>query len=101
MNKAVTVNIPHSLGRAEARRRIDQGFGEFAQHLGSGGMTKAWTGDRLDFALAAMGQSITGTIDVTDAAVAVEVLLPGFLAMIAGKVKGRLQTEGQLLLERK
>jgi hypothetical protein len=29
------------------------------------------------------------------------VLLPGFLAMLANKVKGRLKREGQLLLEKK
>jgi putative polyhydroxyalkanoate system protein len=101
MSKPVTVSIPHALGRAEARRRIEDGFGEFAKHLGAGGLSKSWTGDRMDFALNAMGQSITGMVDVADDAVAVEVLLPGFLAMMADKVKGRLKTEGQLLLERK
>ena len=28
-----------------------------------------------------------------------KVKLPGFLAMLAGKVKGRIQKEGQILLE--
>jgi len=101
MNKAITVSIPHQLGRAEARRRIEDGFGDFSRHLGGGGLTKAWTGDRLDFSLQAMGQAITGFLDVADDVVRVEVLLPGFLTMIAGKVKGTLQKEGQLLLTKK
>ena len=101
MNKAITVSIPHQLGRAEARRRIEDGFGDFSRHLGGGGLTKSWTGDRLDFSLQAMGQAITGFLDVADDVVRVEVLLPGFLAMLAGKVKGTLQKEGQLLLEKK
>ena len=101
MNKAITVSIPHQLGRAEARRRIEDGFGDFSRHLGGGGLTKNWTGDRLDFSLQAMGQAITGFLDVADDVVRVEVLLPGFLAMIAGKVKGTLQKEGQLLLGNK
>lgn len=103
MSKAVTVSIPHQLGRAEARRRVDEGFGDFSRHLGgaAGALTKSWTGDRLNFSLQAMGQGISGFLDVADDAVRVEVLLPGFLAMIAGKVKGTLQKEGQLLLGNK
>jgi hypothetical protein len=103
MQKAVTVSIPHQLGRAEAKRRVDEGFGDFSRHLGgsAGALTKSWTGDRLNFSLQALGQGISGFLDVADDVVRVEVLLPGFLAMIAGKVKGTLQKEGQLLLGNK
>ena len=100
MNRAVTVSIPHQLGRAEARRRIEAGFGDFSRHLGggAGALTKTWEGDRLNFGLHAMGQGISGFLDVADDVVRVEVVLPGFLAMIAGKVKGKLKKEGQILL---
>jgi putative polyhydroxyalkanoate system protein len=103
MSKPISVSIPHQLGRAEARRRIDDGFGDLSRHLGgaAGALEKRWEGDRLDFSLTSLGQSITGHVSVADAVVTVEVLLPGFLAMIAGKVKGTLQKEGQLLLTRK
>lgn len=103
MSKPISVTIPHQLGRAEARRRIDAGFADLSRHLGgaTGALDKRWEGDRLSFSLAAMGQSVTGSVAVDDAVVVVEVLLPGFLAMIAGRVKGTLQKEGQLLLTRK
>lgn len=102
MSKAVTVTIPHELGRVEARRRIETGFGDLSRHLGGlGAVTKSWEGDRLSFAFAAMGQAISGSVDVADRAIRLEVLLPGLLAMMAGKLKGRLQKEGQLLLEKK
>jgi hypothetical protein len=103
MSNPITVTIPHQLGRAEARRRIDEGFGDLSRHLGgsAGALDKRWEGDRLDFSLTSFGQSITGHVAVADAVVTVEVLLPGFLAMIASKVKGTLQKEGQLLLTRK
>lgn len=102
MSRAITLTIPHDLGRAEARRRIDSGFGDLARHLGGlGAVTKSWEGDRLTFAFSTMGQAISGFIDVADQAVRLEVLLPGLLGMIASKVKGRLQKEGQLLLEKK
>lgn len=103
MSKAITLTIPHELGRAEAKRRIDEGFASFAQHMGAaaGVMSKDWTGDRLNFALAALGQRISGSIEVEDAAVRLEVLLPNLLAMVAEKVRGRLKKEGQLMLEKK
>jgi hypothetical protein len=103
MSKAITLSIPHELSRAEARRRIDDGFASFAKHLGpvSGVVSKTWTGDRLAFSLSAVGQEIRGVIDVEDAVVKLEVVLPSLLAMLANKVRGRLKTEGQLLLEKK
>ena len=103
MSKPITVTIPHQLGRAEARKRIDEGFADLSRHLGgsAGALDKRWDGDRLNFSLTSLGQSITGHVAVADAAVTVEVLLPGFLAMIAGKVQGTLQKEGQLLLSKR
>lgn len=103
MSKAITITIPHELGRAEARRRIDEGFGRFASQMGgvAGALQKSWEGDRLSFSLQAMGQGISGVVEVAETAVRLEVLLPNLLAMIAGKLKGRLQKEGRLLLEKK
>ncbi len=102
MSKAITLTIPHDLGRAEARRRIDGGFGDLARHLGGmGSVTKTWEGDRLSFAFSVMGEAISGIVEVADKTVRLEVLLPGLLGLIAGKVKGRLQKQGQLLLEKK
>lgn len=103
MSKAITLTIPHELGRAEARRRIDDGFASFSQHMGAvaGALSKTWSGDRLNFRFAAIGQEISGTVDVEDAAIKLEVLLPGMLGMLANKVKGRLRKEGQLMLEKK
>ena len=103
MTKPISLTIPHQLGRAEARKRIDEGFADLSRHLGgsAGALDKRWEGDRLDFSLTSMGQSITGHVAIEDAVVTVEVLLPGFLAVIAGKVRGTLQKEGQLLLTRK
>lgn len=103
MSKAITVNIPHELGRAEAKKRIDEGFSRFSSQMGgmADAFTKSWEGDKLNFSLQAMGQAISGSIDVLDASVRLEVLLPNLLAMVAGKLKGRLQKEGTLLLEKK
>lgn len=102
MSKPLTVVIPHQLGRAEARRRLEDGFSRFAHQFGEGAQVhKIWEGDRLAFSAQVMGQSISGALDVRDDAVNMEVNLPGLLGLIAGKIKGRLEQEGQLLLSKK
>jgi putative polyhydroxyalkanoate system protein len=100
MSKPVVVNIPHELGRAEARRRIDEGVGRLTSQIGAvGELKQEWTGDTLAFSLQAIGQTVTGTIEILEREVRLEVHLPGIFAMIAGKVKGRLREQGQILLE--
>lgn len=100
MSKPVVVNIPHELGRAEARRRIDEGAARLTGQIGAvGDLEKTWDGDTLHFSLVAIGQTVSGKILVHDREVCLEVNLPGIFAMIAGKVKGRLREQGQILLE--
>jgi hypothetical protein len=103
MGKPITVAIPHQLGRAEARRRIEEGFSRLAAQLGGGlaQVHKSWSGDQLQFAARALGQSLSGRLDVLDDQVRMELDLPPFLALIADRIRGRVQTEGRLLLEKK
>lgn len=103
MATPLTVTIPHQLGRAEARRRIENGFAKIVQALpgAAGSSSERWEGDRLVFAVAAMGQTVSGVIEVLDAAVTMEINLPGVLGLLAGGLKGRLRKAGQLLLTKK
>jgi len=104
MTEPITVNIPHSLGRAEAKRRIARGFGALGGSLPGGGFAQvqqSWAGDTMSFSAQVMGQSISGAIDILDAAVNLKLVLPPFLAMLAGKIKGKIQQKGTLLLEKK
>ncbi|MBO0661005.1 polyhydroxyalkanoic acid system family protein [Jiella sp. MQZ9-1] len=103
MAETVKVDIPHKLTRETARGRIEGGFAKLREDM-LGGMVKfedTWTGDHLDFRARVMGQTVTGRLDVLDDSVHVEIDLPGFLAAIAGKLKGQLQKQGQILLEKK
>ena len=104
MATPVTINIPHQLGRTEARRRIENGFAGIVQQFPStgGALQQRWDGDRLVFSLTTLGQTVAGTVDVLDASVTMEIELPGVLGMIANGLKGRLQKAGaKLLLPRK
>jgi hypothetical protein len=104
MSSIIRIDIPHSLGYAEARRRIERGFYKFGEQLGGGGgacsATHSWRGDHLDFGANVLGQAVTGRLDVEDALVHIEVDLPAMLGMIAAPISGRLRRQGQLLLGR-
>jgi hypothetical protein len=104
--KPIEVSIPHALGKEEARRRIEQGFGKLRSQMtgGIGGLLsfqENWTGDQLEFEGGALGQKVRGRLEVQDAAVRIQVDLPEMLAAIADRIRGTLQTEGRKLLEKK
>jgi hypothetical protein len=103
MTRPISISIPHELGVAEARRRIETGFGRLEREI-SGGLAqveKHWEGDRLLFTAKAMGQTVSGRLDVLERSIAMEIDLPAILAAIADTLKGRLKAQGRLLLEKK
>ena len=103
MATPLTISIPHQLGRAEARRRIESGFSNMIRQVPGGGsaFSERWDGDRLSFSIGVMGQTVKGSVDVLEAEVRMEIELPGVLGMIATSLKGGLQKAGQLLLTKK
>ncbi len=59
MTQPVEVDIPHKLGRAGVRTRIDGGIDKLAGMIPGGTMhDKRWDGDTLHFTISAMGQSV-------------------------------------------
>jgi len=102
MSQPVVVSIPHRLGREEAARRIRTGLERAHGSFGGLAFTEqAWAGDQLTFRAAALGQTASGVIDVTDDHVRIEVQLPWLLAQMAEKAKALMQKQGQVLLEKK
>jgi hypothetical protein len=104
MSKPITITIPHQLGAIEARRRIETGFAQLAAQIPGGKadqVHQSWNGDTMTFSAVAMGQTISGTMDVLGDMVKLDIVLPGMLGMIAGKIRDQLQKRGQLLLEKK
>jgi hypothetical protein len=104
MARPITITIPHQLGKAEARRRIADGFGQLEAQMAAASVTnmrQAWSGDRLDFSAQAMGQTFNGGIDVGEQDIRIDVVLPGLLGLFARKIAGKLKQQGTLLLEKK
>ncbi len=103
MSEPLIVVIPHRVGKDEALRRIKDGLGraktEFAWLLTL--EEETWTGDRLNFSAAALGQRASGTIDVFETGVRLEVTLPWLLARFAHAAQRVIGQKGQLMLEKK
>lgn len=105
MSRPVTVILKHDLGAAEASRRLREGFGRIRQSL-SGGMMfrfeESWASDTaLRFTARGLGQTIDGAVDVFPQHIRIEATLPGLLASLAEIIAGRVEKEGQILLEKK
>lgn len=97
----IHVDLPHKLGKTEARRRIADNIHKLTSFFpGGGSVTHQWQGDRLDLDIAAMGQAVTARIDVEEAVLRVHVALPGLLGMMAKPIEAALRSKGsELLLE--
>lgn len=95
----LTVNIPHQLGRDEARRRIVGQMSKVKQQAATfGTIQETWQGDEMEFTAAVMGQSFNGRVRVEDKEVRVNITLPWMLAMLGDTVRQRVEDEGRKLL---
>jgi len=102
MTTPLVVSIPHRLGKQEAVRRLKTGLGQARtsfSHLMSVD-EEVWSGDRLTFRLRALGQSASGTIDVAEDHLRLEVSLPWLLAKLSERLVPAIRREGTLLLEK-
>ena len=100
MQQPIEVDLPHNLGKDEARRRIANNVHRLTDHIPGGAQVESgWTGDQLNLRIQAMGESVQSAIDVQETKVRVKVLLPGMLGMFSGLIQGALQKKGSVLLE--
>ena len=102
-NRTITISIPHRLTQDEARTRLQKGITDLkTRHAASiAQVDETWTGNQMAFRLTAMGQAITGRVDVQPDAVKLDVDLPFILAMLAERIRPRVEQEGRRMLENK
>ena len=100
MSQPHVVDIPHRLGQQEARRRIERGVGRIADHVPGGAQAESsWEGDRLNLKVTAMGQAVSARIEVLEAVVRIEIMLPAALSFFAKPIEAMLKKKGTELLE--
>jgi putative polyhydroxyalkanoate system protein len=104
MQRPIEVELPHTLGREEARRRIADNVHTLGEHIpgGAADVKSQWSGDTLSLQVSAMGQTVDATVDVQDSKVRCTMTLPGLLALFARPIEAILNAKGSdLLLEDK
>ena len=103
MSEPLVVIIPHRLGKDEALRRIRDGLGratnEFAALITM--EQETWEGDRLSFRVRSLGQTASGTLEIYEENVRLEVTLPWLLARFAKAAQRVIGQKGTLMLEKK
>jgi hypothetical protein len=101
MSAPLVVSIPHSLGKAEALRRLKAGL-EGLPRVGLLTVDQqTWADSRMTFMVRALGQAVPGSLDVQDNLVRLEVELPGLLQKLWEPLKSVLVGRAKLLLEKK
>ena len=100
MQRPIDVDMPHKLGREEARRRIASNIHQLKDHIPGGAavVDSNWVGDTLNLKVHAMGQAVDAQIAVDETKLHVRVMLSGMLAMFAGPIEAMLNKKGGALL---
>jgi hypothetical protein len=102
MPAPLVVSIPHSLGQAEAERRLKSGLERLT---GTEPLLRieqqTWVNSRMTFVVRALGQSVPGTLDVGANTVRLEIDLPLILRKLWAPLEKALVGRARLLLEKK
>ena len=100
MSQPLTVDVPHQLGAAEAKRRIQANIGRLGSKLPAGATVRpVWEGERLRLDVAMLGQQVEAGLDIQEALIRITVQLPPALAFFRQAVETGLRQSGAALLE--
>lgn len=101
MANPTIIDIPHALGREEARRRMKARIGELPGYIPGGvaDVVSSWPADdRLALEVKALGQSVSATAQVADDHIRVALVLPPMLGLFSAKITDAIARKGGALL---
>lgn len=93
--------VPHSLGRAEVRRRMKARVGEIADHIpgGMADVASSWPSeDCMLLTVTALAQALSGRIEIEDQQVIYQFELPAGLGFAEPMVRTTIEKAGRKLL---
>ena len=97
----LVLRVPHSLGAAEAQRRIASGVAgataDYGRYLHASKLE--WQANRLDFSLVALAQTVHGSVEVEDDYVELRAQLPLLIRLLANRFLPTIENAGQKLLK--
>jgi hypothetical protein len=100
MSEQISVDVPHTLGAAEAKRRVQANLGSLSGRLPAGAtVTTAWEGDRLRLDIGVLGQQAAAMLDIFDDKVRISVQLSPALAFFRQAIEAGLRQGGAAMLE--
>jgi len=94
------VPVPHKLSKEEVRERLRSRSHEIADRLPGGAKVDTqWpSDDRMNMAIAVMGQQLHGAIEIGESEVVIELDLPAALSFLEPVIGGAVKDQGQKLL---
>ena len=100
MSETVSVDVPHNLGAAEAKRRVQANIGSLGARLPAGAtVNPTWEGDRLRLDIAVLGQQIPAMLDFLEDRIRINVQLPPALGFFRQAIEAGLRQSAPALLE--
>ena len=87
----LSMRIPHTLGREEAMRRIQEELPKVRGHVTE--LEEKWQDHTLTFHFKVLGFKIAGTLAVEETAAIVDVDLPLAAMMVKGTIEQRVRQE--------
>ena len=101
MQRTISLSLPHDLGEEEVKRRLVKGIADLRTRHPNylRNAQETWNGNTMEFRAAALGQTMTGRVQVEARQVHIHVDLPLVLAMLASKLRPQIEAEGRKMLE--
>jgi len=87
----LSMQIPHTLGREEATRRIKELIPKAREHVSD--LDEHWQDHTLAFQFKAMGFKVGGTLAIEETTANVDVDLPLAAVMVKGTIEQRVRQE--------
>ena len=96
----MTVNIPHDLPKDEAERRVKGLLSNVKSQFGSmvNGLEETWNGNVGKFKFAMSGHPVSGTIQLLEKSVQVDLALPFIANLFKGKIRSTIEEQGTKML---
>lgn len=98
------IALPHDLGKEEVRRRLRERSHEIADYIPGGlaNVETQWQGeDVMQLKVNAMGQGITGDIEVHENQVVFQIELPAALSFVRPMIESAIRSNASKMLEKK
>lgn len=93
------IAVPHNTTKENARRKVEERLGQLLSQFGGHAedVQHEWTGDTLRFKGKAKGLALSGSAEVTEAAIIIDAKLPLLAMPFEGRIREAVQREADAM----